>query len=65
MLVCYENKKPVLRDQIRNDQSNIPLNGHTGSIAAASWSNDGNYLATGGKDSLIIIWNTISGPANR
>ncbi len=61
MLIGYEDKEPILRDQIRTDQQDISLVGHTRSIAAASWSLDGNYLATGGKDSLIIIWNSISG----
>ena len=61
MLIGYENKQLILRDQIRNEIHDIPLKGHTGTITAASWSNKGNYLATGGSDSLIIIWSTTSG----
>ncbi len=61
MLVCFENKKTVLRNQIRDDNSEIQLHGHNNSISGASWSNDGKFLATGGKDSLIIIWNTVAG----
>ena len=61
MLIGHENKQIILRDQIRNDLQATRLNGHTSTIAAASWSKEGNYLATGGNDSLIIIWSTTSG----
>jgi len=34
-----------------------PLPGHTGLVRAAAFSNDGNLVATGGRDSSVIIWN--------
>jgi WD40 repeat protein len=61
MLICYENRQVVLRDQIRNNEVNTRLNGHTGNITSATWSNDGIYLATGGTDSLVLVWNILSG----
>ncbi len=61
MLIGYENKQLILGDQISNEIHDIQLKGNTNTITAASWSNDGNYLATGGNDSLIIIWSTTSG----
>ncbi len=34
---------------------------HTDSVQAIAWSPDGKYLATGGRDKLIHIWDTTTG----
>lgn len=60
MIIGYENSLPVLRDQIRNTEVNTRLKGHSGDIVSAAWSNDGIHLATGGSDSLILVWNLLS-----
>lgn len=39
----------------------IELKGHTDSINAVAFSEDGKYLATGGLDELVILWNPING----
>jgi WD40 repeat protein len=53
----YENNMLILRSIEQNDIES-ELKGHVFPVKAAAWSNDGSFLATGGKDSLIIIWNT-------
>ena len=61
MLTGYENNQLILRDLTKNGQDGTGLNGHIGPVGTASWSNDGNYLATGGRDSLVFIWEIKSG----
>jgi WD40 repeat protein len=57
LLTGYENNQLILKDLTVNDQG-VQMEGHKGSIRAACWSEDGNLIATGGSDSLIIIWNS-------
>jgi len=38
-----------------------PLQGHSGWINSLAWSPDGNYLASGGEDGYIIIWDATTG----
>jgi hypothetical protein len=60
-IVGYENKKLIFQRITfipSFSTEDTELQGHTGEVNAAVWSNDGNYLVTGGNDSLIIFWNT-------
>lgn len=41
--------------------SNLKLIGHKGMVSAVSFSPGGKYLASGGQDSNIFIWNLLSG----
>jgi hypothetical protein len=67
MIIGYENKKLILQ-RITNipffniEDSELP--GNTCEILAAAWSNNGNYLVTGGNDSLIKIWDTMLKPVS-
>jgi WD40 repeat protein len=38
-----------------------PLQAHRGTITALAWSRDGKYLATGGSDAVIKIWEAETG----
>jgi hypothetical protein len=61
LIMHWENNMLILRRIITKPkfiQEDTEIQGHIGSISAATWSNDGNYLATGGIDSLIMIWDT-------
>jgi WD40 repeat protein len=58
----YENNTLILRNLSQNKYESS-LKGHINPVKTAAWSNDGNLLATGGQDSLIIIWNTGIQPA--
>jgi WD40 repeat protein len=58
ILTGYENNQIILRNLNQNDQSGTELHGHTGPVKAVAWNNDGNSIATGGEDSLILIWKT-------
>jgi WD40 repeat protein len=60
MVINYESNKLILKRISKEENSE--LQGHTGTVKAADWSNDGNYLVTGGRDSLIKIWNTGTKP---
>jgi WD40 repeat protein len=65
MVIDYENRNLVLQNIKFNPSfkiENTNLQGSSGALKAASWTYDGNYLATGGSDSLIKIWNTGSNP---
>ncbi len=59
LITGYENNNLILRNLNQNNNE-LELTGHLSSVITAAWSNDGNFLATGGKDSLIILWNTNS-----
>ncbi|MGD0341885.1 MAG: hypothetical protein ABSA76_09295, partial [Bacteroidales bacterium] len=58
----YESDKLILKSLSQNNTEE-ELKGHSGPVRSAAWSNNGDLLATGGKDSLIIIWNTGTQPA--
>jgi WD40 repeat protein len=60
MVINYESNKLILKRIYKEENSE--LQGHTGTVKAADWSNDGNYLVTGGRDSLIKIWDTSTKP---
>jgi len=63
LLTGYEDNRLILKSLIQNNNES-ELRGHLSPIITAAWSEDGNFLATGGKDSLIIIWNTKIQPAS-
>jgi WD40 repeat protein len=58
ILTGYENNQIIIRNMNQNDQNGTELRGHTGPVSAVAWNNDGNSVATGGRDSLILIWET-------
>jgi WD40 repeat protein len=64
MVINYKSNKLILKRITYEPYKfeNSELQGHTGTVKAADWSNDGNYLVTGGRDSLIKIWNTGTKP---
>jgi WD40 repeat protein len=37
------------------------LNGHTAAITNIDWSNNGNFILSGGIDSTLIVWNATTG----
>lgn len=39
----------------------FPLRGHTDTVAALGFSSDGSYLATGGLDGRVLVWDAASG----
>lgn len=57
LLTSYENNQLIFKDLSMNDNG-VQMEGHKGSITAACWSEDGKSIATGGSDSMIIIWNS-------
>jgi hypothetical protein len=57
LLTGYENNQLILKELTMDDHG-VQMEGHNGRITAACWSEDGNTIATGGTDSLIIIWNS-------
>jgi WD40 repeat protein len=62
LITGYEDNRLILKSLIQNNNES-ELRGHISPIITAAWSEDGNFLATGGKDSLIILWNTKIQPA--
>src|SRR5262249_40364514 len=39
----------------------LPLGGHKGRVFAAAYSPDGQWLATGGEDAVVRVWEAVSG----
>lgn len=39
----------------------LTYRGHTGPVYAASWSPDGHYIASGGQDTTIQVWEAVTG----
>lgn len=37
------------------------LSGHTDTVTAVAWSKDGKFIASGGQDGLVILWNAETG----
>ena len=56
LLTGYENKRFTILDLAKENSDEQSLTGHNDMVKAASWSDDGRYLATGGADSLILVW---------
>ncbi len=60
-ILSYPDFEPVLRLNypVEPDQSDeFVLKGHTSSCLTAEMSPTGRYLATGGSDSTIALWDT-------
>ncbi|MEO6167792.1 MAG: hypothetical protein ABIO46_12950, partial [Chitinophagales bacterium] len=53
---AYEDNSIVFFNAEKNTTS-PRLAAHTGLVRAAAFSSDGNSFATGGRDSIVIIWN--------
>ena len=51
--------RPFGRD--RNRSPVAELDGHTGSVFAVAIAPDGNWLATGGADNTVRIWDLATG----
>jgi WD40 repeat protein/energy-coupling factor transporter ATP-binding protein EcfA2 len=62
LVTCYEDNKTVLTYLAKNNIE-TELKGHAGPVKIVTWCDDGNFLATAGKDSLIKIWNVNKIPA--
>jgi len=66
MLIDYESRRLILQKITFNPSFKVEdteLQGHIGAVKAAAWSRDGSFLATGGNDSLIKVWDTNTDPA--
>ena len=58
--VCIWNLRPVLDANVSKDKS-VPklltqMDHHLGCVNVVRWSGDGRYLASGGDDKLVMIW---------
>lgn len=42
-------------------QLSATLEGHTGAVSSVTWLGDGSYLASGGVDSVVQVWNLATG----
>lgn len=62
-VVTYDENNSLIFRSLNQNNGKSELKGHISPVITAAWSNDGNLLATGGQDSLIIIWNTGMQPA--
>ncbi|KAI6785855.1 THO complex subunit-like protein [Emericellopsis cladophorae] len=56
-ILSYPNFEPILREQY-DDEREAMLSGHTSSCLSAELQPIGRYLATGGSDSIIALWDT-------
>ncbi|KAG9255023.1 WD40-repeat-containing domain protein [Emericellopsis atlantica] len=56
-ILSYPDFEPILREQY-DDEREAMLSGHTSSCLSAELQPIGRYLATGGSDSIIELWDT-------
>ncbi|KAF4971159.1 hypothetical protein FZEAL_9913 [Fusarium zealandicum] len=57
-VLSYPELEPVLRTNYGDESGEFELNGHTSSCLTAELQPTGRYLATGGSDSIISLWET-------
>lgn len=57
-ILSYPDLEPVLHLSYGNEPNEFELNGHTSSCLTADLQPTGRYLATGGSDSIISLWDT-------
>ncbi|KAM0563887.1 hypothetical protein ACHAPJ_000094 [Fusarium lateritium] len=57
-VLSYPGFEPVLQSKNGDESSEYELNGHTSSCLTADLQPTGRYLATGGSDSIIALWDT-------
>lgn len=58
-ILSYPDFEPVFHMK-SGDKQEFDLNGHTSSCLTAELQPTGRYLATGGSDSIISLWDTTS-----
>ena len=57
-ILSYPGFEPVLHLEYGDERREFELNGHTSSCLTAELQPTGRYLATGGSDSIIALWDT-------
>lgn len=57
-ILSYPSFKPALSVQHGEEEQEFMLNGHTSSCLTAEMQPTARYLATGGSDSIIALWDT-------
>ncbi|GAB0140085.1 hypothetical protein EsHS_00000722 [Epichloe bromicola] len=57
-ILSYPDFQPVLTMRGGDEEREFMLNGHTSSCLTAEVQPTGRYLATGGSDSIIALWDT-------
>ncbi|GKT39965.1 THO complex subunit mft1 [Colletotrichum spaethianum] len=57
-ILTYPDFKPAFQFNVENESKEFTLNGHTSSCLSVELQPTGRYLATGGSDSIISLWDT-------
>lgn len=57
-ILTYPGFKPAFQFNDGDESTEFALNGHTSSCLSAEMQPTGRYLATGGSDSIISLWDT-------
>lgn len=57
-ILTYPDFKPAFQFNHGDESKEFALNGHTSSCLTAELQPTGRYLATGGSDSIISLWDT-------
>lgn len=57
-VLSYPELEPMLHTNFGGEKKEFTLNGHTSSCLTAELQPTGRYLATGGSDSMISLWDT-------
>lgn len=70
---CFEETKENYKEDLENELKEndfedsrllATLNDHTKTVMCVRWSKDGQFLASGGDDKLIIIWKLMNPSGN-
>ena len=57
-ILSYPDLEPVLHQSYGDEPEEFTLSGHTSSCLTAELQPMGRFLATGGSDSIIALWDT-------
>jgi len=62
ILSSGERNGVIMHSDVRVADHNVATSqAHTQEVCGLSWSPDGKYLASGGNDNLLCIWNSVAG----
>ena len=60
MVTCGLGRDVVVWD-VESDKPTFTLKGHTNDVVAVKYSPNGRYIASGGVDKALILWDALTG----
>lgn len=61
LFLSHRSGKIIHHDVRQRDHVILTINAHAQEVCGLKWSNDGQYLASGGNDNMLYIWSSVAG----